>query len=127
MVIEVHSIPSAIINQTKDDKAENSSIVRERVIQAFNKQLDRSGVVNSDLKTADIEKHCKLSDIDKTLLQTATIKMGLSGRAIHRIMKVARTIADLSNNEKILTQHLSEAISYRQKINEHQRMMSSEI
>jgi magnesium chelatase family protein len=127
MVIEVHSIPNAIINQTKDDDAESSSSIRQRVIDAFNKQLARSGVVNSELKTTDIEQHCKLSDTDKTLLQMATTKLGLSGRAIHRIMKVARTIADLSNSEKILTQHLSEAISYRQKINEHQRMMSSEI
>lgn len=127
MVIEVHSIPNAIINQTKDEKAENSSTIRQRVVNAFNKQMDRSGVVNSELKTADIEKHCTLSDTDKTLLQTATTKLGLSGRAIHRVMKVARTIADLSNSEKILTQHLSEAISYRQKVNERQRIMSTEI
>jgi magnesium chelatase family protein len=127
MVIDVQSIPNAIINQIKDEKAENSATIRQRVINAFNTQLERSNVVNSQLKTRDIEKHCQLSDIDKNLLQTATIKLGLSGRAIHRVMKVARTIADLSHSEKILTQHLSEAISYRQKANEHQRMMSSEI
>jgi magnesium chelatase family protein len=127
MVIEVHSIPNAIINQTKDDKAETSLIIRQRVVNAFNNQLDRRGVVNSELKTSDIENHCKLSDTDKILLQTATTKLGLSGRAIHRVMKVARTIADLSNSEKILTQHLSEAISYRQKVNEPQRMIASEI
>jgi len=127
MVIEVQSIPNAIINQTKDEKAESSATIRARVINAFNKQMNRSSVVNSGLKTSDIEKHCKLSDIDKVLLQTATIKLGLSGRAIHRVMKVARTIADLSNSEKIQTQHLSEAISYRQKANEHQHMMSPEL
>jgi magnesium chelatase family protein len=127
MVIEVNSIPDAIINQTKDEKAENSETIRLRVIEAFNKQLKRSGIVNSALKTNDIEKHCKLSETDKLLLQTATTKLGLSGRAIHRVMKVARTIADLSNSETILTQHLSEAISYRQKSNERQSMMSSQI
>lgn len=116
MVIEVQSIPNAIINQTKDDKAESSATIRQRVVDAFNTQLNRSGVVNAELKIRDIEKHCKLSDGDKVLLQMATAKLGLSGRAIHRIMKVARTIADLSNSKKILTQHLSEAISYRQKI-----------
>lgn len=127
MVIEVQSIPSAIINQTKDEKAENSSTIRQRVVDAFDKQLARCGVVNAELKTSDIEQHCKLTDTDKILLQTATTKLGLSGRAIHRVMKVARTIADLANSEIIMTQHLSEAISYRQKANERQRIMSSEI
>ncbi len=127
MVIEVQSIPSAIINQTKDEKAENSSTVRERVVTAFNKQLARCAVVNADMKTGDIVKHCYLTESDKGLLQMATKKLGLSGRAIHRVMKVARTIADLADSETILTQHLSEAISYRQKVNERQTMMSSEI
>lgn len=115
MVIEVNSIPNAIINQTKDENSETSATIRQRVIDAFDKQLNRSGSVNAELKTGDIEKHCQLSDADKLLLQTATTKLGLSGRAIHRVMKVARTIADLANEANILTQHLSEAISYRQK------------
>ncbi|MBL1141402.1 MAG: YifB family Mg chelatase-like AAA ATPase [Proteobacteria bacterium] len=127
MVIEVNSIPNAIINQSKDENAESSTTIRERVMTAFNKQLNRSGFVNSELKTKDIEKYCKLSDTDKLLLQTATTKLGLSGRAIHRVMKVARTIADLSNSKTILTQHLSEAISYRQKVNKHQNIISSDI
>jgi magnesium chelatase family protein len=127
MVIEVNSIPNAIINQTKDENAESSSTIRQRVITAFNQQLKRNGIVNAELKTADIEKHCKLSDTDKLLLQTATNKLGLSGRAIHRVMKVARTIADLSGSETILTQHLSEAISYRQKTNEQQSIIPAGI
>ena len=125
MVIEVHSIPNAIINQTKDENAESSTTIRQRVVDAFNRQLQRSGTINSELKTNDIEKHCILSETDKTLLQTATTKLGLSGRAIHRVMKVARTIADLANSEKILTQHLSEAISYRQKTNEQHNLIHS--
>jgi len=127
MVIEVHSIPNAIINQTKTDKSESSLDIKKRVINAFNKQLERSGSANSELKTADIEKYCKLSNSDKILLQTATTKLGLSGRAIHRVMKVARTIADISNSELILTQHLSEALSYRLKSSKHQGTTSYEI
>jgi magnesium chelatase family protein len=125
MVIEVHNIPDAIINQTKDSSSENSLTVRQRVIAAFNKQLERNSVSNSELKTGDIEQFCQLNDKDKTLLQSATTKLGLSGRSIHRILKVARTIADLSNSDKIQTQHLSEAISYRRKINERRTMLSS--
>ena len=117
MVIEVNSIPNAIINQTKDENAESSTTIRQRVITAYDKQLQRCGTINAELTTNDIEQHCILTDADKTLLQTATTKLGLSGRAIHRVMKVARTIADLTNSETIMTQHLSEAISYRQKLN----------
>lgn len=127
MVIEVHSLPDAIINQMKDSSSEASSNVRQRVNTAFNKQLERNGVSNSALKTNAIEQHCALTDNDKILLQTATTKLGLSGRAIHRIMKVARTIADIANSEKIQTHHLGEAISYRQKTKKSCAMMSHEI
>jgi magnesium chelatase family protein len=127
MVIEVHSISDAIINQTKDAAAENSATVRQRVIDSLNKQLARNGVSNSKLKTSAIDQFCELNENNKILLQTATTKLGLSGRAIHRVLKVARTIADLANSEKILAQHLSEAISYRQKANTKHVMMSAEI
>lgn len=127
MVIEVHNIPDAIINQTKDTASETSLTVRQRVITAFNKQLKRNGVTNSGLNTDGIEQYCTLTDNDKSLLRTATTKLGLSGRAIHRVLKVARTIADIAECEKIQTHHLSEAISYRQKANKSQTMMSANI
>ncbi len=123
MIIEVHSLPEAIIQQTRDATAESSETVRQRVVTAFNKQLDRHGMTNSALKTNDIEQFCNLNDKDKTLLQTATTKLGLSGRAIHRILKVARTIADIANSQNIETHHLGEAISYRQKSNPSQSLL----
>ena len=127
IIIDVHSIPDAIINQSNDSTSENSLVVRQRVIDAYNKQLKRNNVSNSELKTSDIEQYCELNDKDKSLLQAAITKLGLSGRAVHRILKVARTIADLSNSDSIQTQHLSEAISYRQKINSFQMRISDEI
>tara|TARA_R110002110_G_scaffold80405_4_gene209536 strand:+ start:2102 stop:3613 length:1512 start_codon:yes stop_codon:yes gene_type:complete len=117
IVIEVHSIPDAIINQTREVDSETSTTIRERVCNTFKHQLKRSGCSNSALKTNDIEEYCGLSENDKSLLQTATRKLSLSGRAIHRILKVSRTIADLSDYEQIQTQHLTEAMSYRKKIN----------
>lgn len=123
MIIEVHSIPEVIINQTREKTSESSTTIRCRVISAFSKQLKRHDVSNSALKTSDIEKFCVLSKTDKSLLQTATTKLGLSGRAIHRILKVARTIADISDSENIETQHLSEAISYRKKTNPQQTLI----
>ena len=125
MVIEVNSISNAIINQTKDENAESSERIRARVINAYNKQIQRSGMINAGLTSKDIERHCLLSEADKHLLQTATTKLGLSGRAIHRVMKVARTIADLANSDIITTQYLSEAISYRQKIKQQDHASST--
>jgi magnesium chelatase family protein len=123
MIIEVHSIPEAIIQQTRDSRAETSTMIQQRVITAFNKQIERCGISNSALNTSDIEQFCVLGDTDKSLLQTATRKLGLSGRAIHRILKVARTIADISASENIETRHLSEAINYRKKTNPSQSLM----
>jgi len=117
IIIEVHSIPDAIIHQTRDIESENSVTIRERVCNTFKQQLKRNGCANSALKTNGIEQYCGLSESDKSLLQSATRKLALSGRAIHRIIKVARTIADLSNSEQIQTHHLTEAMSYRKKTN----------
>lgn len=118
MVIEVHSIPDAIIYQTRGADSETSATIRERVCNTFKQQMKRNGCANSTLKTNDIEQYCELTESDKSLLKTATRKLALSGRAIHRIIKVARTIADLSSSKQIQTQHLTEAMSYRKKINQ---------
>ncbi len=123
MIIEVHSLPELIINQTREASSESSTTVRQRVTATFNIQQNRHGTSNSTLTTNDIERYCTLSGADKALLQTATKKLGLSGRAIHRIMKVARTIADMSQSDNIQTQHLSEAISYRQKTRSSQAIV----
>ena len=115
IVIDVGNITETVINKTQDPAAESSYSIRKRVMTAFTKQINHNGKPNSQLTSKDIEKICEIDEQDKSLLTKATRRLGLSGRAIHRILKVARTIADLSNSEKIITQHLSEAISYRQK------------
>ena len=61
----------------------------------------------------EVEEFCRLDDTGTQLLETAINKLGLSARAMHRILKVARTIADLANSEQIANNHLSEAINYR--------------
>jgi magnesium chelatase family protein len=65
------------------------------------------------LEQKEIEVYCPLSDSDYQLVEKAITRLGLSARAYHRILKVARTIADLSGSEQIKTEHLSEAIGYR--------------
>ena len=92
---------------------ETSATVRVRVVAARERQLQRAGKPNTALSAREIERYCRLSDADYRLLEQALEKLGLSPRAYHRILKVARTIADLAGSDAIQTAHLTEAISYR--------------
>ena len=92
---------------------ESSDQVRARVESSRAVQLQRSGKCNAQLNNREVEHACKLSEPDYLLLEQAIDKFGLSARAYHRILKVARTIADLSRSETIHTKHITEALSYR--------------
>lgn len=96
-----------------DTQEEHSATVRARVQAARDRQLQRASKPNSALNTREIERYCALSEADHRLLEQALEKLGLSPRAYHRILKVARTIADLASSTPIQTPHLAEAISYR--------------
>lgn len=113
--IEVNPIP---YNQLKQkQKMETSQEIRNRVNQARKIQLERYQEYhifsNSELTPQLIEKFCELNDKGKQILEMAFNKLGLSARAYNRILKVARTIADLEGSEKIEERHLAEAIQYR--------------
>lgn len=96
-----------------DGSAESSQTVRERVVAAREAQLERQGVPNSALAGRRLREVCALSGDPEALLSRAIDRMGLSGRAHDRILRVARTIADLSGGEDIATEHLAEALNYR--------------
>ncbi len=100
-----------------EKKQESSEDIRKRVAIARRLQLERyegqNIYFNSNLTPRTIKKYCKLDPKEQSLLEEAFIKMNLSARAYHRILKVARTIADLDQSEKISTKHISEAICYR--------------
>ena len=76
-------------------------------------QLARAGKINAYLSSKEIERDCKLQDKDALFLENALNKLGLSVRAYHRILKVSRTIADLSGEKEIQQSHLAEARGYR--------------
>jgi len=109
--IEVPNLPRLELRQ--DAVRESSATVRVRVVAAREIQLKRCGKANNLLGNREIEQFCGLNENDERLLDTAIEQLGLSARAWYRILKVARTIADLSGNESIQTSHLMEAISYR--------------
>jgi magnesium chelatase family protein len=98
--------------------SEKSVIIRQRVSQARNIQINRflekeDVFCNAQMSPNMVRNICKISASGQTLLKQAMEKLGLSARAYDRILKVARTIADLSGSEEILLEHLAEAIHYR--------------
>ena len=114
MHIEVASVAREALRAEPTDAAgERSSQVRARVERARERQIRRSGATNAALNNRQVESVCKLPREGQMLVEQAMEKLGLSARAYHRILKVARTIADLAESESIQVVHLSEAISYR--------------
>lgn len=93
---------------------ETSAEVKQRVMAARAMQLKRAGKLNFQLSSQDLLIYCPLSDAMMELLEQAMDKFKLSTRAYHRILRVARSIADLNASETLNIQHLSEALSYRQ-------------
>jgi len=92
---------------------ECSEVVRSRVLAARKIQNLRAGTTNAQLHSGDLKEHCRITDQDRDLLLAASQKHALSPRACIRILKVARTLADLDAAPFIGTSHLAEAISYR--------------
>ncbi|OUR65043.1 ATP-dependent protease [Methylophaga sp. 42_25_T18] len=114
MLVEVPPVAKSLLRpSTTGIQQESSAQVRERVSAAKQRQNQRAGKANYLLQGKEIEKHCALQDSDYQLLEQAITRLGLSARAYHRILKVARTIADLADSTHIQTSHLSEAIGYR--------------
>lgn len=113
--IEVPSVEYEKINEEKS--SENSESIRNRVIKARNIQLERYKdceiFTNSEMSNSHIYKYCKLDEKSKQILKNAFEKYGFSMRTYNRIIKVARTIADLDESENIEVKHVAEAIQYR--------------
>jgi len=112
MHVEVPALPKGMIN-LDNKNIETSSQVRQRVVAARQKQLQRLGKINADLTNKEIDKICSINPPEKELLENAMEKLGFSARAYHRILKIARTIADLADSDDIQVEHLTEALSYR--------------
>jgi len=91
----------------------SSAQAREKVIAAHQRQMERQGCSNAHLRNNMLEEHCRLDDDSRNLLLNAMNRLGLSARAYHRILRVARTIADLEDARDIQLPHVTEAIGYR--------------
>ncbi|MBS9780292.1 MAG: YifB family Mg chelatase-like AAA ATPase [Moraxellaceae bacterium] len=109
--ITVPALPISDLQQATT--GEPSAVVRQRVVRAYNKQIKRQGKANNELTPSELDIFAVLGETEKQLLQTAQSRLNLSARGYHRVLRVARTIADLADSEQISTTHLTEALSYR--------------
>jgi len=105
--------PEFSVLEAGGNRGECSAAVRQRVVAARRLQLQRSACANAHLDPGGIRRHCALDSACKDLLGTACERLLLSPRSCHRVLKVARTIADLDGAASIRAAHLAEAIAYR--------------
>ncbi|WP_374380668.1 YifB family Mg chelatase-like AAA ATPase [Thermomonas sp.] len=110
--VEVPRLPPTAL-RPEAPGGEASERVRERVVAARAVQLARAGAANAHLDQGQTQAHCRLAPRDTALLERAVDSLQLSARSLHRILRVARTIADLADSAGIETPHLTEAIGYR--------------
>ena len=110
--IEVARLPRGIWSESHAQE-ESSTVIRQRVLQCRQRQLNRQGKANAHLTSSELRIHCHLSNDDNEFLELAVEKLGLSTRAHHKILKIARTLADIEGCQDIAHAHLIEALSYR--------------
>jgi magnesium chelatase family protein len=130
--IDIHiEVPRVDYEKLSDDRlGEPSANVQARVEAARERQRRRfrdsahqrgetihNGIIcNADMRPAQLRQYCQLDETSNALMRSAMSQMQLSARAYHRVLKLARTIADLAGEEKIAPTHLAEALQYRPKL-----------
>ena len=123
--IDIHiEVPRVDYEKLSGDRmGESSEAIRARVQAARDiqqKRFSNNGssdiICNADMRVGEIRQFCKLQDEGQSLMRAAMTQLNLSARAYHRILKLARTIADLAGSEEIQSAHLAEALQYRPKL-----------
>ncbi len=123
--IDIHiEVPRVDYEKLSADRlGESSEAIRTRVQaardlqnQRFSKKGSSDIVCNADMRVGEIRQYCKVGDEGQRLMRAAMTQLNLSARAYHRILKLARTISDLSGSEEIQSVHLAEALQYRPKL-----------
>lgn len=120
--IDIHiTVPlSQVSKLTEKYQTESSRLIQKRVQSAREKQLKKfKGLKitsNAEMNNKQLKQFCNLDNQSVLLLKQAITKLNLSARAFHRVVKIARTIADLESSDKIKTNHIAEALQYRPQV-----------
>jgi len=110
------SVPALTQDElTQAGTGESSAAIRDRVQAARDRQMQRQGKPNAALGTQEIDQLCRLDAAGESLLKQAIARLNLSARGYHRVLKLARSVADLAGTDTIGTAHLAEAIQYRRQ------------
>jgi len=119
---DVPSVETQKLVGKTDAKSESSSVIQKRVQKARDIQIKRFKGTNiksnSEMSTRDVKKFCLLSPECRTMMMSASSSMNLTARSYFKVVKIARTIADLEGASQISTNHLAEALQYRPKESE---------
>lgn len=113
MHVEVNHLSPIMLSMIEKEQSESSHMIRERVLHATEKQISRQGKVNAKLKTIELAAFCSITKEAEIELQRIMTKFHFSARVYHRMIKVARTIADLADCHHIECHHIHEAFSLR--------------
>jgi len=111
--LEVPAVDIDALQAKSNPQNETSETVRQRVEKLHLKQIARQGCLNGDLTPKQIQQHVPVDQQGQVLLKNAVERMGISARSYHRILRVARTLADMSDSLDVHQNHLAEALSYR--------------
>ena len=118
--VDVPAVKVAKIVADEENKAESSKIIRKRVIKARLAQEARFKskkiLTNSEMTNRDIREFCKIDEEAREILKQALVRLSISARAYHKVLKIAQTIADLDSSDLIQRQHVLEALQYRPKL-----------
>ncbi len=120
LTIDVQPVEIADLQRRPDPSADTSDAIRTRVLEARQRQIRRFAATsistNKEMNVKDLDEFCPLDTASEMLLKQAAQRMNMSARGYHRTIKVARTIADLANADRIELSHVAEALQYRQSI-----------
>jgi magnesium chelatase family protein len=116
MTIEVPAVNASEMTSRGIDPDDTTTRARERVARAHARQIERQGKPNARLVPSEVERHCRRTMATESLLAQAMSRWSLSARGYHRVLKVARTIADVAGCDAIDAAHVAEAIGYRQEL-----------
>lgn len=114
LTVEVPVLPPETLTGSAD--GELSAVVAARVAQARQRAVDRQGCANGQLSAGQVDEHLRLEDEALSLLHRVSARLSWSGRSFHRVLRIARTIADLADNDTIAPIHVSEAIQWRRAL-----------